>query len=73
MPMFTLFDNMSDRSKGFLLIALGAILLLFTFGFMRQLLNTVIIVTGFYLLGMGLYRLRVHTMVQKLINKKRKE
>jgi len=71
--MFTLFDNLSERSKGFLLIALGAVLLLFTFGFMRQLLNTVVIISGFYLVGMGLYKLHVHTMVQAWINKKKRD
>ena len=68
--MFTMFDNLSERNKSFTLIALGTIILLFTFGFLHKLLNTVIIVCGFYLIGMGLYKLDIHTKVMALIKKR---
>ena len=70
--MFTVYDKLSERNKGLVLTFLGTIILLFTFGFLHKLLNTVIIVSGFYLVGMGLYKLDVHSKVMALVNKKSK-
>jgi len=68
--MFTLFDKLSDRNKGLVLIIAGAVLLLFCFGFMRQILHTIIIIGGIYLVALGLFKLQVHRKVMEYLNKK---
>lgn len=68
MQMFKQFDNLSDRNKGILLILLGSVLLLFIFGFMRHILHSVIILSGIFLVCLGLYKLQVHKKVITMID-----
>lgn len=69
--MFTMFDNLTEKNKGLVLVISGAVLLLSRFGFMHEILHTIIIVGGLYLIGVGLFKLQVHKKVMELINKKR--
>ncbi|MDR3549813.1 MAG: hypothetical protein P4L31_00220 [Candidatus Babeliales bacterium] len=68
--MFTMFDKLSERNKGLVLVVSGAVLLLSRFGFMHEVLHTVIIIGGIYLIALGLFKLQVHKKVMELINKK---
>ena len=68
--MLRWFDNLSDRNRGILLTALGVVLLLFCFGWMREILHSIVIVSGLVLIALGLHKLGVYAKIKELMEKK---
>ncbi|MCX5922708.1 MAG: hypothetical protein NTX86_05285 [Candidatus Dependentiae bacterium] len=67
--MFNLFNGLSDRNKGILLVATGIVLLLNTLGVLEKYLHVLVIIGAIYMIVVGLIKLEVHTRVMELMNK----
>jgi len=66
--MLNIYDRLSESNKGLVLVAIGVILLLNTFGIAW--LNTFILIGAAYLILLGLYKLNAYDKLKSLWTKK---
>ncbi len=69
--MFTMFQNMSDKQKGILLIIIGSILFFHTLGIIQAGLNYVIIVGSLIMIIYGLMLINIHRKVMAYLQKRK--
>ena len=68
--MLRWFDNLSERNRGILLVLMGVILLLFCFGWMREILHSIVVVSGLAFVILGLHKIGVFAKIMALLEKK---
>lgn len=68
--MKNMLTNLSNTTKGILLILTGSILLLNTLGIMEKSLDTVIIIASLAMIGAGIFTSGAHQKLYALITKK---
>ena len=69
--MFNIFQNMSDKQKGILLIIIGSILFFHTLGIIQTGLNYIIIVGSLIMIIYGFMLINVHKKVMAYLQKRK--
>ena len=69
--MFTMFQNMTDKQKGILLIIIGSVLFFHTLGIIQAGLNYIIIVGSLLMIIYGFMLVNVHKKVMAYLQKRK--
>ncbi len=61
--------SIPKQCKGILLIAIGITFLLYTLGYLKEGVNTIIAITSIGMIGYGILLCDLHTLLKKLLKK----